>query len=173
MSKTESTRYTYPWARSLFLVVLYVAAFIVLWFFPVEPVRLFFRTLLNGFLYFLAGVILILITFLLFVAVMPAPPRAAPEDEEENERDWDENESRIMVGHSLVVPALLNPELAEQVWEIIKRATEKSPAVGTVVLDEACGVVTVTAEEERDAARLLRDIREALHDQRLTVHKPV
>lgn len=172
MSKTESTHYAYPWARSLFLVVLYIAALIILWFFPVEPVRLFFRALIHGFLYLLAGLALIIITFLLIVAIIPAPPEAAPKDKEENEPEWNEDESRVLVGHSLVVPALLNPGQAKQVWETVELAAEKSPAVGIVILDEVHGVITVTAEKERDATRLLRDIREALHTEHLTVHRP-
>lgn len=172
MPKTESTRYVYPWARSLFLVVLYIAVLIILWFFPVELVRLFFRTLINGFLYILAGLALIIITFLLIVAIIPAPPKAAPEDEEENEQEWGEDESCVMVGHSLVVPALLNQGQAEQVRETVELAAKKSPAVGAVILDEAHGVITVTAAEEQTATRLLRDIQEALHAEHLTVRKP-
>ena len=103
----ETETYHYPWARNLFLVVLYVGILVFLWHFPLEGTRAFFRELMGGFLYLFAGLILLGVTALLIFSLLPAAPAEA--DAGFDFEALEDEEAFALEGLTLGVPAVRDP----------------------------------------------------------------
>lgn len=163
--------YRYPWARSLFLVVLYAAFLVFLWFFPLPALRSFFQRLLMGFVYAGAALVIVAITFFILTAVLPPIPLP----DEDADEDWDEAEAGpdVLSGYAMAVPALMDPDRADVVWQIIDEIVMDTATFATITVDEQTGIIAVTDEMfEPDVVRLVHDIRERLRDAHLIVRKP-
>lgn len=163
--------YRYPWARSLFLVVLYAAFLVFLWFFPVQNLRSFFQRLLIGFVYAGAALVVVIITFFTFTAVLPPIP--APEEDADEVWDGAEAGPDVLSGYAMAVPALMDPYKAERVWQIIDEIALDTTTFATITVDERTGIITVTDEVfEQDVEHLVHDIRARLREAHLSVRKP-
>ncbi len=177
----EETTYRYPWARSLFLIVVYVALLLFLWYLPWEGPRLFFQKLMMGFVYGLAALLLIGVTLLVILFIAPPVPQHLLEDElerfdEAEWEDWEEGAGYVEVlgAHAIAVPALLDPVRSELVWEVLDTLALRSvEAIATISVDEETGIIAVTEEDDKErSARLLKDIKRALESANLRVRKP-
>jgi hypothetical protein len=172
LEEEEFESYRYPWARSLFLVVLYAALIVFLWFFPLPALQSFFQRLLMGFLYAGAALVIVIITFVTFTAVLP--PISMPEDTVDEV--WEEDNGAgpdVLSGYAIAVPALMDPGKAEVVWQIIDEVAMDTTTFATITVDEGTGIISVTDEVfESNVGDLVHDIRMRLRDARLNVRKP-
>lgn len=169
----ETETYRYPWLRTLFLLVLYAALLIFLWYFPTETGRRFFRTLFEGFLYVGAGLVLVGITFLLFVFIMPVLPSPEVEDEEDLEDfPLEVFPLDVVEARSLAIPALLEPANAATVWDLLLEVSEQFGDLVIITVDEETGIVSVTAPDRSMATRMVRSIRKYMQRSGFTVRKP-
>ena len=185
----EQERHGYPWAKALMILVLYGALLVFLWHFPIPVAETFFRNLMRGFLYILAGLVLILITVLAFL-FFPFPP--LPESWTEGMEDmdeWDEDEEEFgewdeefqvpvpegmtsMLARSL---KLGNYRLADHesvVWDILDEVIVTSNVLALVAFDPMPGVITVTDLDPDETNKLLAEIRNRLTDEGFKVRTP-
>ncbi len=162
MDQNEDT-YRYPWLRNLFLLVLYVALLIFLWHFPLEGARLFFRVLMRGFLYLIAGLILAGGSVLLFLLF--APPLSEYENMEDEDIDAFLDEGMVLLpGHSLGIPQLRNPAQAQVVWEVLSEFENSTSEESVLIVDEQAGIVILSAEIAWEADELLHQLSRHLVD---------
>ena len=168
----EEDTYHYPWARSLMLVVLYVALMVFLWHFPTTGGRAFFRGLFRGLLTVVAGLAVVGVTLLLILLVLPAP--RIPEDddmydEDEAEYDFAPLDS-VIPAYSILVPALKKPETEPFVWDLLGALEQE--LVGMMLADTATGIVTVTEVDAETAAYNVEEIRARLKQAGITTRRP-
>ena len=185
----------YPWLRNLFFVVLYVAILIFLWHFPTEGGRQFFQNLLRGIVYILAGLAVVGSAVLVFMLILPVFPGMEEDEEEDDEyEEYDEDEDfplidredfrellesltademRLVEGRSVAVPALLHPEHAEEIWDILSDVIDTADEPCALIVDERAGIITIDGkEDEQVTTRLARDIRNRLREGGMSVRKP-
>ncbi len=168
---------SYPWMRSILLLLLYGAAMVFLWNFPEAGGREFFRTLMHGFVYVLAGLVILGITVLLIAALVPSQDKK--KDEEKEEKDSQaaayqgkrRGKAAVSAGRVLTVPALLDPSQADQVWEIVESEAEEQRTGCPVTVDESSGTIAIAETNELEARLLLRGIRERMRQAGLIVHR--
>jgi hypothetical protein len=156
----ENETYRYPWARNLFFVVLYIGLLFFLWHFPVQSVRLFFRDLMGGFLYLLAGLAILAVTALLVLSLLPP----ALDDPNVDFEALEEQEVFAIDGEVLGVPALRDPGKAEKVWETLETFQETVEISMALVIDEHAGVVMVSSDDSWRNSDLLHDLSRQLMD---------
>jgi len=168
--------YRYPWARSLFLVVLYVAFLIFLWHFPLEGPREFFQTLLQGFLYILVGLGLTLISLTLLMFVLPPPPLGAEDmpDEDMFLDDVPEDEwvHLLTHGRALFAPGLRQTERTQAVWDVLDEIISEIDPICCITLDSESEIIAITGEDSEEAQLLFEEIRRRLRGIGLKPRKP-
>ncbi len=146
----------YPWERALLLVVLYGALLVFLWYFPSEGGRTYFRTLLQGLLYFCGGTVLIAISLLLvLVIVLPA-----------SRQDETEPGPALAEGMALkFTPLSPNGERAELLRERLEELQDELHYRGEIIASWEDGVVAVAGETEEETALLWLNVRNALKEE--------
>ena len=168
--------YRYPWARSLFLVVLYVAFLIFLWHFPLEGPRAFFQTLLQGFLYILVGLGLTLLSLILLMFILPPPPMSAEDMSDENAFLDDELEDEwvhlLTYGRALFVPGLSQPQKTQEAWHVLDEIIREIDPVCCITLDNKSEIIAITGEDVEEAQMIFDEIRHRLHEIGLKPRKP-
>ncbi len=165
----ENETYRYPWARNLFFVVLYVGLLIFLWRFPVESMRVFFRDLMGGFLYLVAGLILLGVTVLLVITLMPPVF-----DDSEVGIGFDEFEDEDILtveGRVLGVPALRDPLKVGEAWDSLRAFQENTDVPTALVVDERAGVIMIFSAEGWGDPQLVHDLSRHLVDEGFKVKR--
>ncbi len=162
---TDEKTYHYPWARALMIVVLYGALLVFLWHFPTEGGRAFFQTLMRGFLYILAGLALLVVTFIFFL-LFPLPPLREPADKEahEDEDTYEEDyqaEGGVYSARTLLVPQFKNADadVEARVWNILYDLEADLNPNCIITADAQAGIITVTDDDEGEARDILRELR--------------
>ena len=158
----KNETYRYPWARNLFFVVLYIGLLIFLWHFPIQNVRLFFRDLMGGFLYLLAGLAILALTAFLVFSLMP-PALDDPNMGVDFEA-LEDQEVFALDGEVLGVPALRDPGKAEKVWETLRAFQDTIEISMALIIDERAGVVMVSSDDSWRHSDLLHDLSRQLMD---------
>jgi hypothetical protein len=166
--------YRYPWARALMILVLYGALLVFLWHFPTPGIRSFFRNLLGGVLYLLAGVGLLIVTFI-FVMLFPLPPLPLPADNADVE--WEDEDGVALGGvypaRSLLVPDFKLPEVEPEVWDILYEIEDEMQPASVISADAYTGIISVAEGSEGPAANaLLNEIRSRLRRAGISVRVP-
>ncbi|MGC9399625.1 MAG: hypothetical protein ACP5HM_10880 [Anaerolineae bacterium] len=173
--KQKQEVYRYPWLRNLFLLVVYVALIIFLWNFPGEGVKVFFRNLLGGILYLLAGLVLVGLTLLLLIALLPAVPKSwVPEEEDDEEPVHEmlpEENVIVLTGRTLGVPKLRDPQYVRAVWDILAEVEASIDGECLVVVDDRVGTLSVSAENPRVLDDFVRDLSGRLQKEGLYVRR--
>ncbi len=167
-----------PWLHALIVILLYAGLLVLLWFFPLEIVRDFFRTLLGGMLYVFAGAALILVT-LLFIILLPWPPSSGVWDEEDGERDaldvFREEIPRIYIPSSrvLIVPALKEEsEDFERALTMLGTILAMESEEVSFAIDDHIGALSLIVDEYDELPELVRKVREKLQSAGLKVRNP-
>jgi hypothetical protein len=162
-------RYRYPWLRNLFFVVLYVALLIFLWHFPLEGPQIFLRNLMRGFLYLLAGLVVLGATALVVLAILPPA-----EEELVSNSDFEpfmDGEMLMLSGYALGVPVLTDSARAEDVWLALERFQAQTEEPSTLIIDERTGVLMLAADEPWLADDLLHELSRHLKDAGIKVKR--
>lgn len=166
----DNETYRYPWLRNLFLLVLYVAFLIFLWHFPLEGVQLFFRDLMHGFLYLIAGLVLAGVTVLLFLLFVPPIPEYEDTYDEEDDAFLDEG-MVVLSGYSLGIPQLRDLSQADAIWEALRDFEESTADESVLIVDEQAGTVMLSAENIWAADELLHELSRHLVDAGIKVKR--
>ncbi len=168
MEQTED-RYRYPWLRNLFFVVLYVALLIFLWHFPLEGPQLFLRTLMRGFLYLLAGLVILGVTALVVLAILPPV-----EEDLVSNSEFDpflDGEMLMLSGCALGVPRLKDSAKTEDVWQALESFQAQTEEPSTLMIDDQNGVLMLAADEPWLADDLLHELSRHLKDAGIKVKR--
>lgn len=173
---TEQEPYRYPWARALMIVVLYGALLIFLWHFPTPGGRVFFQTLFKGFLYVIAGLVLVAITvifFLLFpIPFVPEKLKNGLEDDAYPDDDRDDFVGAVSAARSLLVPAFKTPEAEPRVWETLYAFERDYQPDCEILADAFTGVIAITEDDEEETEYILDEIRSRLKAAGIAVRNP-
>lgn len=165
----------YPWARALLVIVLYGALLVFLWHFPTAGGRQFFQGLFRGFLYVIAGLVLVGIT-LLFLIFLPLPAWLLKEvDREAVESEEDVaagSAGGVFSGHAFVIPGVKNANNESAVWEILYNLEEDFRPEATICLDAQNEILSVTDEDPEEVSFLIDEIRVRLRELKLTLRSP-
>ncbi|MGC9348358.1 MAG: hypothetical protein ACP5JG_09500 [Anaerolineae bacterium] len=164
-------RKPYPWARALLIVVLYVSLLLFLWHFPTAAVRTFFRNLIEGFAYVIAGIALIGLTVGAFFLI-PPPFVARGVDEQEDASADDATVGCVRFGRVLMVPALRDGEHTPEILDLLDDLLLELDSTGTFVIDEKAGAVTVFGEDEADTEALLDEAHTRLQEEGVRARLP-
>jgi hypothetical protein len=166
-----SERKSYPWARSLLIIVLYISLLIFLWHFPAAGVQRFFRNLMTGFGYLLAGLALVGLT-LLALMLIPAP-LSIQSYEDMSEGDEDDWAPFTLPGRVMMIPALKNASKAPEIIDLIYDFAADHEITSTLlVTDVVHGALSVAADEDEDIAWILNGIKARLREADIRVHNP-
>jgi hypothetical protein len=164
-------RKPYPWARALLILVLYVSLLLFLWHFPIPAVRTFFRNLVEGFAYVIAGVALIGLTVGAFFLI-PPPFVARGVDEQEEASTEDAAARCARFGRVLMVPALTDVRQRPEILDLLGDLVFELDSTGAFVVDEKAGAVTVVGDTNEDIETLLDEAQTRLLEAGLRARLP-
>lgn len=194
MAENQATqsKKRYPWLQALLVLALYGGLLALLWYFPIASVRPFFQTLLRGFGYFMAGLVLFLIT-LLFVILFPfsgvseTAPKSAGRNEADDADDDDADDDdadddaaddddsgewqSLFTGRSLMIPELMTPEQSK-VWDVLYAFESELDPECIISVDAGSGIVTVIEDDENDVTDLIQELQLRLSQAGITPRPP-
>lgn len=146
---------SYPWARALLVLVLYISLILFLWHFPVQSIRHVFRNLLTGLGYILLGFVFVSLTFVALLLI-PSPAAARRSAETKTEIDDPEPVSGfVLPGRVLVVPELRDADCSSAILDLLHNMLDDLNMKYTFVADTQRGMLTIIGESPEDAAALL------------------
>jgi hypothetical protein len=157
-------RKPYPWARALLVIVLYISLLLFLWHFPTNGVRLFFRNLIAGFGYVVAGLALIGLTVGVFFLI-PPPLIVRGVGEEEAAPTEDVEVGCVRLGRVLMVPAIRQGDRMLEIWDLLDNLLADLDSKGTFVIDQKVGAVTVVGDDDEDVETLLDEAYARLQEE--------
>lgn len=175
-SSTEQKAYRYPWARALMIVVLYGALLVFLWHFPTPGGRAFFQTLFKGFLYVIAGLVLVAITIIFFLLFpIPHVPKKLKNGLEDDAYPGDDRDvfvGAILSARSLLVPAFKSPQFESHVWETLYAFEQEYQPETDILADPYTGIIAVNDDDEEEATYILNEIRSRLKAAGIATRSP-
>ncbi|HNT73760.1 MAG TPA: hypothetical protein PKH77_01940 [Anaerolineae bacterium] len=169
------TSQRYPWARALLVIVLYGALLVFLWHFPTEGGRVFFQDLFRGFLYVIAGLLLVGITLLFFV-FLPLPARLLERidsDADDVDEDAEDRVAEVVFsGRAFMIPGLQTADNEAAVWEILYAIETDFKPEATICLDAHSEILTITDDDPEELDFLIEEIRTRLRALKLMLRAP-
>ncbi|MGC9468640.1 MAG: hypothetical protein ACP5HS_08615 [Anaerolineae bacterium] len=165
-------RRPYPWFQVLLVVLVYVGLIALLWYFPVPSVQVFFRNLLKGFGYLLAGLVLVVITA--FVIYLIPPPWAARSVEEPTEEADEERSFAgcVVPGRVMLVPALRSDSQADEVLEVLFDALDELASEDWVAVDLQANAIAVMGSDDEEVDKTLHEISARLREAGFRLKRP-
>lgn len=165
-------RRPYPWLQVLLVVLAYGALIALLWYFPIPVVQVFFRNLLKGLGYLLAGLVLAVITA--FVVFLIPPPWAAKGVEEPTE-EAEEAQSFagcVVPGRVMLVPALRNDDKADAVLDVLFDTLDELGSEDWVTVDLRAGAIAVMGSERQELESTSHEISARLREAGFRLKRP-
>lgn len=173
MTENQATqpKKRYPLLRALLVLVFYGGFLALMWYFPVASVRPFFQNLLRGFGYCMAGLVLFVITLLVFILAVPTGDSQSMTSTAKSGADDVHEWQSLAAGRALMIPELMTDE-KDKVWDVLHALEDDIDPKCVISVDARSGIVTVSEEDKREAAYVIQELQSRLTQAGIAIREP-